>query len=261
MDLFLRNAIEQAKRAVGLLRHHRRPSDAFTVDADISSIPIPRGKEKAYPGERNVDELDMIVVHITAVSGGFGVSPKRVRFWKGALYDGDVPDAIASHLPDAHPDENARRLALWERYRACPYHQISAANGDDLINHPLSRRSWHANGANTGVGWALDCGPKDNLSPNRIAQGRHSLGTLISRVLFDSAKAIQHGVRIVPHRCSSKDRRGDTGAQVWREVVLPTVRAWGDTVRVDYEFRCGTGLPVPLSWDPNALFDDKGRRL
>lgn len=264
MSLLLRNAIEQARIAVGLLQRQVRQRAFADEGFDISCLPIPPGKEKAYPGERDMAQLDLIVVHITGVNGGFGVSPRAVKRWQKRIITGDLDPLLRAQVARAgvtNIQALAQRLALWERYRACPYHRIAATNGDCLINHPLERRSWHANGANTGTGWALDIGPKDRLEDWHIETGRRSLGMHIADTLRESPKAWEHGVRIVPHRASSKDRRGDTGANVWREIVIPTVKRWGEAARIDYDFKIGNGRPVPISWDPNATHDDKGRKL
>jgi hypothetical protein len=264
MNLALRNAIEQAKIATGILHRQVRQAAFRDEGFDISSLPIQKGKEKAYPDPRDMSRLDLIVVHITGVNGGFGVSPKAVTRWQKRIACGDIPAELRRQIADAgqtNIQAMARRLALWERYRACPYQRIAAANGDVIRNHPLERRSWHANGANTGVGWALDIGPKDRLEPWHIETGRAALDGLISDVLCQSSHAWEHGVRIVPHRASSRDRRADTGANVWREIVLPMVRHWATHARVDYDFRIGSGLPVPITWDPDARYDAKGRPL
>jgi hypothetical protein len=264
MTFALRNAIEQAKIAVGIL-HRQVRQQAFLAEGFCTfGMPVPKGKEKAYPDPRDMSRLDLIVVHITGVNGGFGVSPRAQLRWLKRIAEGDIPADIRSQLADAGMTSiqaMARRLALWERYKSCPYHVIAAANGDVIRNHPLERRSWHANGANTGVGWALDVGPKDRLERWHIETGRAALDGLISEVLMQSSHAWEHGVRLVPHRVSSKDRRADTGADVWREIVLPMVRHWAPHARVDYDLRIGSGLPVPITWDPDARYDAKGRAL
>src|SRR5688572_3826693 len=92
---FLRNAMEQARIAVGQLERQVRQAHFVEGGAfDISSLPIPKGKEKAYPDPRNVAELNTIVVHVTGVRGGFGVSKRRVKHWENA----PVPDGLLRQL-------------------------------------------------------------------------------------------------------------------------------------------------------------------
>lgn len=258
----LRNAIEQAQIAVGLLDRQVRQV-AFQPDAfDNTATPVPKGKTKAYPDPRNMSELDTIVVHVTGVRGGFGVTSKRVRELQKQL--GSTTHESINRI--------AQRIALHERYKGTPYHQIGAANGDVVRNHPLERRSWHANAANFAVGCAFDCANNETLDLWQIDTFRKALGDLYWRVCLESPRAWADGVRIIPHRCSNADRRKDTDVTIWREVVLPLV-AETPSLRIDYEFpfndgtaqavacRKGGGLPVPITWDPRALYDAKGRRL
>lgn len=69
-------------------------------------------------------------------------------------------------------------------------------------------------------------------------------------------------VIVVPHRAWSADRRVDTDKRVWGSVVKPTVaklNAERVPVVIGYNTKAGGGLPIPRSWDPEALYDDKGR--
>ena len=67
-------------------------------------------------------------------------------------------------------------------------------------------------------------------------------------------------MKLGPHRCFSPSRYSDTNPKVHREIVLPCVRALPG-LEVDYNMRKGRGRPVPITWDPDALYDAKGRRL
>lgn len=259
----LRSAFEISLRLVGVTELQRRQVIfAGPHGFDLSSWTPPPDKAKAYVGRvHDLGELDTIVVHITAVRGGFGVSARRVRFWQAVL-DGSArpperfPVDLLRALPIGRIEDQARRLALWERYRTVPYHQIAAANGDSLANHDLARYSWHAGLGNYGVGWALDCGAGERLDDWLVSTGQASLGALIHRIDPTYSRTIW----VVPHRAFTRGRVRDTGGEVWARVVKPVVLATPN-VRIDYQLRMGTGRPVPIDWDPEALYDSKGRPL
>lgn len=243
----------------------------FKLDPDW---PFPVLKWKAYADPRNFDELDFEISHITAVRGGYGVRKKQVKSWRdglravgvdvlhplleeqlkkaGALEELSNPDVI---------DALAHRLALWQRYReGTPYHQIGASNGDSLANRPLSHVTFHGNWNHTTAGWALDVGSGETLEDWHVETGRASLTQLTKRILKVSAKARANGIRIAPHRGFSPSRRKDTGANVHREVIIPTVKSL-DALEIDYHIHKGKGRPIPNTWDPSALYDEKGRPL
>lgn len=277
-SFFTRNIIESALRFVGAFV----PSPQQTEFAPSTSTPIDyfdttsmlKEPTKYYPGERVPAPL--LVVHVTDITGGFGVSPKRVAYWAGELeklLDQDAERAKTGRTfnytkvfdqlpkPATSPQwivDNANRLALWERFGRTPYHWVAAHNGDVLRNHPATRRTKHGNAGNRGIGVAIDVGHKEAIDAFVIETGRAALRcALEDRV---DVEAWPGEVLVQPHRCFSPQRRVDTDAFVWREIVLPVVAAtpWA---RVDYELAENGGRPVPRSWDENALFDDKGRRL
>lgn len=186
-------------------------------------------------GERD----PLVVVHITSVRGGFGVSKRQ--------------------LADAGGD---RTEALLRRYHGCAYHRIVSREIGSVVNHPLTLRTSHGNAGNRGVGLAIDCGIDEPLAPAFVSACRDALEDLI----LDMYQEHKEAIAVVPHRAFSAKRRADTSAVAWREVVRPTVDTialdYGDSVcRIDYELAEGGGRPVPLSWDDRALYDDRGRRL
>ncbi len=279
-----RSFINRAGILFRVLEAQRRQQEFAEGGFELFSLPIK--KFKGYRSPRNLEELEYEVSHISAVKGGFGVSRKRVKFWHRQLVSpnfGEIPTHIITQLVGcgvfdirkktgyseidfssityAKIDELAQRLALWERYRAgVPYHQIGAANGDNLANRLLDDHTWHANLGNFGVGWALDVGAGEHLEDWHIETGRASLTTLTGRILEISTRARLRGVRIAPHRAFSPSRRGDTGANVHREIVIPTVEKC-DALSIDYRMARGKGRPIGNDWDPNALYDAKGRPL
>ena len=138
-----RSFINRAGILFRILEAQRRQQEFTEHGFELFSLPI---KEfKGYQSPRDVEELEFEVSHISAVRGGFGVSKKRVKFWRAQLLApdfGEIPEHIVIQLEgagvlwlegskivlhDSIPeiDELAQRLALWERYRAkVPYHQI-----------------------------------------------------------------------------------------------------------------------------------------
>lgn len=259
----LRSLIEAAKVAAGI-NERQQPQTDF-ADAgfelfDANGKPLlPIVKAKAYNTPRDVRSVDLIVVHVTAVKGGFGVSKSRVLAMTKAFENGqELPAELLSQLPANVPSSlQGKRLALWERFKNVPYHQIAARNGDAIANHPLSRHSWHGNGGNVGVGFAVDCSPDEKLDDWMVETGQKSLAILIARLQRETLKPV---IRIAPHRAFSASRRNDTGANVWKSIIEPVVMHTPG-VRIDYEVKKDGGLPVPKSWDGDALYDDKGNRV
>jgi hypothetical protein len=250
-----RNLSELLQIATGRYERHRWRIQISFNPSGFELFDLPIKKWKAAKELRTPDEINLIVAHITAVDGGFGVSKKRVAFWEKQLLNiGDEYRDLISQIPDRE-DATAQRLALWERFRGTlSYHQIGAQNGDSLANRELEHRTYHGNTGNRGAGWALDVGPKEKLTPWLIQTGQASLTHLVRR-LSDA-----HPITVAPHRCFSASRREDTGGDVWRRVVLPVVQQF-DHLRVDYDLAENGGRPIPRSWDPSATHDDKGRKL
>lgn len=263
----LRSFIEAAKIALGT--HVRQQPQTDFADAGFELFSLANGapllpitKAKAYKTPRDVRLVDLIVVHVTAVRGGFGVAKSAVKKFDAIVDDGmdDLPVELAQQLLDGDGQPlplTPQRLALWARFKNVPYHQIAARNGDCLANHPLSRHSWHGNGGNTGVGFAVDCAPDEKLDDWMIETGRKSLSILIARLQRETMQPV---IRIAPHRAFSASRRNDTGPYVWKEVIEPVVMHTPG-VRIDYEVKRDGGLPVPKSWDTDAHYDDKGKRV
>lgn len=261
----IRSILEALQVAAGIAERQREQVTFAEDGFDLTrSEVLPVVEPKMYKTLRNLDELDFIVSHVTAVTGGFGVSKKRVRYWAEILDSSSMRLALLLEehgLTDEPPTLLAQRIALWERYRKnVPYHQIGAANGDNIHNRALSDRTWHGSLGNFGVGWALDVGANQVLENWHIETGRASLRTLTGRILKVSEAARTKGVRIAPHRAFSPSRRNDTGANVHREIIVPCAQEL-DALDIDYHISKGKGRPVPSKWDSAALYDNKGRKL
>ncbi len=172
----------------------------------------------------------LVTVHVTDVTGGFGVAARHKHRFAEALAD---------------------------RYTGVAYHAIASRRIGTVRNHSIWRRTSHGNGGNRGAGWAVDCGHAEPLSPELAATAYRSLVLLV----LDVHEATGETVVVVPHRVFSAGRRADPGPIVWG-VVRQVVDALGPSLcRVDYTMREAGGLPVPRSWDPAAAHDDKGKRL
>jgi|11_taG_2_1085331.scaffolds.fasta_scaffold24801_2 hypothetical protein len=262
--LWVRSIVEQVQRAAALAERQQRAARGVQPRQwDLDALPI--RTRKASTQRRQAADIELVVVHVTAVRGGFGVQrwgPEGWQTWLGRVRAGDVPAPILAQLARHELDQQdeqelARRLALWCRYRNTPYHQIATRTGDSLANRRLSERSWHGNAGNVGVGFAVDCSPTETcdgiLRQTAIAAFRR----LVER-LRDAGN--KHKLQVAPHRAFSAQRRGDTGREVWRQVVRPAV-AELDGVDVDLDLRVGNGRPVPRSWDPQANHDDRGREI
>jgi hypothetical protein len=216
---------------------------------------MPPNPKKVY-GPRDDSTVNLVVVHCTAVKGGFGVASSRAAYWESLLEDGTVNPHLSRQLKPFERGHHARLLALWERYAALPYHWIGArAGGGQAVHNFLpSMKTIHGHAGNRGIGWALDCDHDEPLSPELIEAGRVSLTRAIQEV-----RSLHDGtVFVAPHRAFSNTRLNDPGAIVWNEVVIPVLKQISYAcVRLDH---CeGTGLPIPNTWDPNAKFDAKGK--
>lgn len=249
----LRSLAQWAEFAAGIA-DKQDPEFAFAPEAfDIGALPI--RKIKAHPRPRDTRELARSVVHVTAVRGGFGVRRARVEHWRKPSTP--IPEEILRQLPPGGRESWARRLALWERFRDVPYHTVGLRNGDVIVNRRLSQRSYHAGKGNDGAGCAFDCAPDEDLTDFTIATFRAALRLHCKRVL-EASQVRPH--LLAPHRAFTKQRRRDTSATIWREVVRPVIDTIPE-VLIDYQIKRGSGRPVPNTWDDDALFDAKGRPL
>ncbi len=199
----------------------------------------------------------IMTVHVTDVTGGFGVASYQIAPWRKLLEFGKVTAELLAQLPD--PTDlggSSYLLALLQRYSGDAYHNIASRRAGDVINHPLTLRTSASNGGNMGAAWAVDAGHAEQLSPELIAVGQASLMRSILALHEHTGEV----VIVVPHRCWSDQRLGDTGIIAWRAIVLPVVEALGPAVCVvGYNTRGGSGRYISTSWDPAALYDDKGR--
>lgn len=250
---------------------HRPPSAVGTVPPIVASVPIHfdatstalrdrTAFKKRTAGTRQLDTVDTLVVHQTAVE--FGVSRRAVEQWRRLLNDGKWATASIAR---SYGTDVAEELALHERFwNTVPYHFASLLNGDVLHVHPLTWRTWHAGHGNYGVGWAQE-GLFPSLAnlrrPRHTELSDHVVEVARSSMRVAVLKSRELGCpirRVQPHRCYSLARGGDTGEEVWRRVVLPVAEELD--LKPDYELKLG-GLQISRDWDDAAMYDSRGRRL
>jgi hypothetical protein len=260
-----RNLANVLALAVGTAER-AQPQQAFhPAFFNISEMPIPAGKLKAAAGMRDPGELDRLVTHIVGVNGGFGISKAAIAKWEAALAAGGLEKrfpVMFRQLFEAGALEDApklvRRLAMWERWRNTPYHGAGIRTGDVIANRSLSQRSYHAGPGNGGAGVAFDCGSADKLTDDFVKTCQWAMVKTLERM-----RSVGHPDRLIlvePHRASDKGRRQDPGKEPWERIVIPVVDA-DPRLTIDYEVFRSSGLPVPVSWDKRAHFDDKGKRI
>lgn len=245
--LLARDLIDRARVLLGT-HVPQLEGDLRVFDTTLLPIHLALPARPYRPGEL----APFVTVHVTAVTGGFGVEARKVKAWAEALRLGKIPVGLES--ADAH------ELALLERYSGCAYHWLASRAVGVVRNHPASLRTSHGNGGNRGLGWAIDCGHAEPLSDALVTAGFRALVCAIE----DCHEATGEVVSVVPHRVWSGKRRVDTDARVWGSIVRPVVAALGERVcRIDYEIADGSkgGRPIPRTWDPSATHDDLGRRI
>lgn len=251
--MLARRLIEAARK---IFRTHARQHSVALSEYDTTSFPLDLSLSSR---SRSATTVELVTVHVTDVTGGFGVAKSAVARWRKLLEHDDVPRELVRQLPAPHDlGGSSFTLALLERYARCPYHWIGSRRAGVVRNHTAELRTSHGAGGNRGLGWALDAGHDEALSDELVAAGFRSLVQCISEAHEGSGSVID----VVPHRVFSASRRVDPGAAVWRTIVLSAVDALGPSVcQVNYDLVEARGRPVPWTWDSHALFDERGQRL
>lgn len=199
----------------------------------------------------------IVTIHCTDVRGGFGLAKYQIAAARKLLELGKVPAELALQLP-FDIDDASYILALLIRYSGDAYHRLASRRVGDVINHPLTLRTSHGNTGNFGPGWAVDAAHDEVLPRELVAYG---VASLTAHVL-DVHRHCNAQVILAPHRAWASDRLRDPGLYTWQGIVLEVVRQLGpDVVVIGYGTKAGSGRPVGNDWDPNALYDVKGRPL
>jgi hypothetical protein len=240
----LRTLLEMARRATLQVDAPEHQGSIFTP-TDATFIPIPAGKEKAARLARDPAKVSTILFHVTGVTGGFGVARSAVSRWE--------------RHPAAQTIE-ARTLALLERLRGTPYHEIVSREAGIIRNRDLAQRSYHGGPAgNHAAGFSLDMGSRETMPDDFWPMARAGLLDLAKRMQEAGAEP---PFWILAHRqVEAPNRRGDDpGAIAWRNVVVPCVHEHADTLVTDLAHTANGGRPIPRSWDHRSPFDDRGNR-
>uniref|UniRef100_A0A7C3WW05 N-acetylmuramoyl-L-alanine amidase n=1 Tax=Dictyoglomus turgidum TaxID=513050 RepID=A0A7C3WW05_9BACT len=188
--------------------------------------PEARQKFKLYKGKvlvRSPFDIDGIVIHQTNCVFG----PKR-------------------GFKDPEEGRHYRALGV-----AC--HALALSCGHAVIPNPLEWYIYHGNKLNSrSLGLEIEGiyspqGTDDELSPNIIAAAVAALDFLVE----EGGKLGMKIRYIWAHRQSSRDRRGDPGGSIWKEIVLGyAVPQLG--LKTEPDLVVGDGRPIPVEWDPNG---------
>jgi hypothetical protein len=225
---------------------------------------------KGLPWPRDPAKVTHICTHQTAVS--FGVSSRRVKFWRKQLSTNSVAGAIVrTFVPSWNPEHLlsddqvehvARRIALHERFWVVPYHVVALQNGDLLHNNGFRRYTYHGSSANAhSLGVAMEGayparpGAKSVLTDFQA----HTMQQALRLAVLKGREMGMPLTHVTAHRCYSKTRYGDPGWEIWEKAVIPvTVEL---DLKIDFMHKRSSGRPIPIDWDTFALFDWKGKRV
>lgn len=193
-------------------------------------------------------------------------------------------------LTGKHPvTKGDKDLRPWERITGITLHQTACRlgtrperwytlgahvgipkDGQVLLVNALQVKMWHAGGLNRDtVGVEIDgnfCGiegrPRTAWSggggPHELTQEQIEGARWVLRWICQEVEA--HGSRITSiyaHRQSSENRTADPGSRIWQEIGLWACQELG-LVSNPMETR-GSGLSVPVEWDPRSVRDYRGR--
>lgn len=219
----IRSVVNSVQIFLRLLEAQEPQKSFHPDDFDLDALPLKSPNYKANPHPRDPADLDMITVHVSAVKGGMGTSPRQRKEWENRMDDRGTLRLPLSLMPIARqleqagvlrgypfgagdgtgkgaafsparqsyaftmlddPQRIARRLATWQRVRNWPYHELALRNGDVVYNRRLGQRSYHGNGGNEGAGLALDMHPDESPGDDFAMTGRHALNMLADRMAY-----------------------------------------------------------------------------
>lgn len=179
---------------------------------------IPRDFDKARKQPRAISVVSTVVVHQTAVEGGFGVSAKLLE------RTGDLA------------------LARQMRYRDTPYHGIySPQDRTSVVQWPAWAYTYHGHKSNAyALGWAYDgLLPGDELDVEGAQTALRHFVTAMRGV----------GVKlkyVEAHRQHSSQRAGDPGPEIWSQIVRPLLKELKLAERPTRT--TGSGKALPKRW-------------
>ena len=197
----------------------RSPDDGLLrVESYRSQLEMPPG-EKWRARPRPLAQVTTVLVHQTAVHGGFGV--------RSQLLDRHGGDALA---------------ARQARYRDTPYHELySPQDRASIVQWPAWAYTFHGHKANRySVGWAYDGKlPGDALD----VEGARASLTHFVEVMREAGAPLRY---VEAHRQHSAQRGGDPGVEIWTRVVRPLLEQLELAQRPEHV--TGTGKRLPPAW-------------
>lgn len=270
--LVARNIAEQLKRGLRIVTDAPDASPDSLASPTWVTLPPslvrPENAKRARV-ERDPADVDLIVGHVSDVTGGFGVQRWGEDGWKTWLANmrsGGVPSGLLEDVMGAQPtsDQDAAvlLLALCSRLAQLPYHRMASRKLGEVKNRPLEHRTWASGAGNGGVAFAMDCGHREELNNPFIQAGINALCGL-------AYELTNHGdpnreIFYAPHGCFSRQRWNDTHRIVHLAVVKPAIeqlRFAGVNISIDYERAVDGGRAITTRDDPEAHYDTKGRRV
>jgi hypothetical protein len=189
------------------------------------SSPLPSDAKGRRWDVREPAQIDTLVLHQTAVPGGFGVSARH--------------RAAVPRLDDSESSWMLR--ARMARYRNTPYTCVySPQDQASVIQWPFWAYLYHGHRANAySIGWAYDGRlPGDEIDADGAQESlRH---------VIEWARGFGCPLRFVEgHRQHAAARGGDPGSEIWSQVALPVAREFG---LAPNDRVTGTGRRIPDSW-------------
>lgn len=197
------------------------------------------GTRKRRLWGRTLASVDTVLVHATAVRGGFGVDHAMVE---AALVELD--EAAPNAVEAAGSLGPARRWAVAKRYRETPYHGLYHPEMRmSVVQWPATDYTYHGDGVNScSIGWAYDGLFKpEHQDTLDIEGGRESLRHFIEAALEQGCPLR----RISAHACHST-KMHDPGPRVWLDVVLPVAEQFGLDPAPNWT--TGVGQPWVKRW-------------
>ena len=276
--LTARNILEQAKRLARVVTDP--PGAPPSRLREFTSIRLPPGlvrpeNVKRYAQERDPAAIDLIVGHVTDVTGGFGIQKwgkDGWQTWLKRLRGGDVPsikgeafsllEDIKAEFGRLSDRELAEVLALCSRYAQVPYHRLASRKLGELENRPFGHRTKASGAGNGGIALAVDCGHREEIDNAFVKAGQNMVAAAV-------VELVAHGdprrpIAYAPHGCFSRSRWNDTHRIVHLRVYKPIIlqlRRESYNVYIDYERAVSGGRAITTRDDPEAHFDARGRRV
>lgn len=184
---------------------------------NVSSVP--RGFTRGRKRPRQLSIVDTVLIHQTAVGGGFGISERLLERHQGQVF--------------------AARQA---RYRDTPYHGVySPMDRASIVQWPAWVHTFHGNGGNDySIGWAYD-----GRLPGDVLD-LHGARSALRHFVFAMREAGASLRYVEAHRQHSNQRGADPGVEIWSLVVCPLLEELELEERATHT--TGSGLTLPDEW-------------